>query len=210
MRKHLLILSAATLGLLGTAVVAQPSGPMADKTVTRAEAEAKAGEHFAKADVNKDGKLDQADREARKGERFKKLDTDGNGSISQAEFAAAHQGKGMGKGAGMGGEHAGMKHDGMKQGGMQQGGMRHGGKHGMRGGKGGGMMMMRMADTNKDGAITRAEFVGASLKHFDMADGNKDGSVTPDERKAAMQKMREHMKDMRGKMGARPAPAPAN
>ena len=206
MRKHLLILSAATLGLLGTAVAAQPTGPMADKTVTRAEAEAKAGEHFAKADVNKDGKLDQADREARKGERFKKLDTDGNGSISQAEFAAAHQGKGMGKGPGMGGEHAGMKHEG-----MQQGGMRHGGKH-MRGGKMGaqgmrGGMMMRMADTNKDGAITRAEFVGAAMKHFDMADGNKDGSVTPDERKAAMQKMREHMKDMRGKMGASPAPA---
>lgn len=207
MRKHLLILSAATLGLLGTAVVAQPSGPMAggpmaDKTITRAEAEAKAGDHFAKADANKDGKLDQADRAARKGEHFKKLDTDGNGSISQAEFAAAHQGKGMGKG--MGGDHDGMKHDGMKQ-----GGMRHGGKHGMRGGKMGGMMM-RMADTNKDGAITRAEFVGAALKHFDMADGNKDGSVTPDERKAAMQKMHEHMKDMRGKMGTRPAPAPAN
>ncbi|MEJ6010716.1 EF-hand domain-containing protein [Novosphingobium aquae] len=207
MRKHLLILSAATLGLLGTAVAAQPTGPMADKTVTRAEAETKAGEHFAKADVNKDGKLDQADREARKGERFKKMDTDGNGSLSQAEFAAAHQGKGMGKG--MSGDHAGMKHDGMKQ-----GGMRHGGKHGMRGGamggKMGGGMMMRMADTNNDGAITRAEFVGASLKHFDMTDANKDGSVTPDERKAAMEKMREHMKEMRGKMGARPAPAPAN
>lgn len=209
MRKHLLILSAATLGLLGTAVAAQPTGPMADKTMTRAEAETKAGEHFAQADVNKDGKLDQADREARKGERFKKLDTDGNGSISQAEFAAAHQGKGMGKGPGMGGEHAGMKHDGMKHDGMKQGGMRHGGKHGMRGGKMGGGMMMRMADTNKDGAITRAEFVGASMKHFDMTDANKDGSVTPDERKAAMQKMREHMKEMRGKMGARPAPAPA-
>ncbi len=204
MRKHLLILSAATLGLLGTAVAAQPTGPMADKTVTRAEAETKAGEHFTKADVNKDGKLDQADREARKGERFKKLDTDSNGSISQAEFASAHQGKGMGKGM-RGGDHAGMKHDGMKQ-----GGMRHGGKHGMRGGKMGGGMMMRMADTNKDGAITRAEFVGASMKHFDMTDANKDGSVTPDERKAAMQKMREHLKEMRGKMGARPAPAPAN
>jgi EF hand len=204
MRKHLLILSAATLGLLGTAVAAQPTGPMADKTMTRAEAETKAGEHFAKADVNKDGKLDQADREARKGERFKKMDTDGNGSLSQAEFAAAHQGKGM-----RGGDHAGMKHDGMGAG-QKMGGMKHrmGGRmggHGMGGG-----MMMRMADTNKDGAITRAEFVGASLKHFDMTDANKDGSVTPDERKAAMQKMREHMKEMRGKMGARPAPAPAN
>ncbi len=207
MRKHLLILSAATLGLLGTAVVAQPMGLMGDKTVTRAEAEAKAGEHFAKADINKDGKLDQADRAARQGERFKKLDTDSNGSISQAEFAAAHQGKGMGKG--MGGEHAGMKHEGMNHEGMGAGGKMGGMKHRM-GGKMGGGMMMRMADADKDGTITRAEFVGASLKHFDMSDTNKDGSVTPDERKAAMQKMHEHMKDMRGKMGAHPAPAPAN
>ncbi|MFM6931658.1 MAG: EF-hand domain-containing protein [Novosphingobium sp.] len=198
MRKHLLILSAATLGLLGTAVVAQPMGPMADKTVTRAEAEARAGEHFAKADVNKDGKLDQADRAARQGEHFKKLDSDGNGSLSQAEFAAAHQGKGKG----MGGEHAGMKHDGMEAGGKMAGM-----KHRMGGKMGGHGMMMRMADTDQDGAITRAEFVGAALKHFDMTDANKDGSVTPDERKAAMQKMREHMKDMRGKMGASPAPA---
>lgn len=199
MRKHLLILSAATLGLIGTSVAAQPAaGPMAGKTVTRAEVETKAGEHFAKADVNKDGKLDKADREARKAERFKKLDTDGNGSISQSEFAAAHQGKGMRHG----GDQAmagGMKHDGMKQ-----GGMRHGGKHGMRGGKGR-HMMMGMADANKDGTVTRAEFVSARLKHFDMTDINKDGSVSPDERKAAMQKMREHMKEMRGKMGKQPA-----
>lgn len=198
MRKNLIIISAATMGLLGTAAVAQNAvGPMADKTVTRAEAEAKAGEHFAKADVNKDGKLDKADREVRMGEHFKKMDSDGNGSISQAEFAAAHQGKGMRHG----GEHAGMKHEGMAMDG-QPGGMKH--RMAGRGGKGG-HMMMRMADADKDGTVTRAEFVSASLKRFDMTDANKDGSVSPEERKAAMQKMHEHMKDMRGKMGRQPA-----
>ncbi|MFM5929882.1 MAG: hypothetical protein ACKOPQ_03135 [Novosphingobium sp.] len=220
MRKNLLILSAATLGLIGTALAAQPANPMADKTVTRAEAQAKAGEHFAMMDVNKDGKLDKADREARQAEHFKKMDTDGNGSISQAEFAAAHAAKGtrMGDGAGKGmrhggGDHAGgMRHEGMGAGGPGAGGhgkgMHHGGESGMRGG-----MMMHMADANKDGAISRDEFVGGALKHFDMADANKDGKVTPDERKAARQTMREHMKQMRDKMGAMhqgtPPPPPA-
>ncbi|MFM5930095.1 MAG: EF-hand domain-containing protein [Novosphingobium sp.] len=214
MRKKLLILSAATLGLIGSAVAAQPVNPMADKTVTRAEAEAKASEHFAKMDVNKDGKLDKADREARQAEHFKKMDTDGNGSISQAEFAAAHAAKGEGKGMRHGGQHqgaqGGMPHEGMGAGGHggPGKGMRHGGKHGKRGG-----MMMHMADANKDGAISRDEFVGGALKHFDMADANKDGKVTPEERKAAHQKMREHMKQMRDKMGAMrqgtPPPPPA-
>ncbi len=210
MKKHLLIISAASLGLLGTAVAAQTAAPMANKTITRAEAEAKAKEHFAKMDANNDGKLDKADREARQIEHFKKLDTDSNGSISQSEFLAAHQG--MGKGMGM--HHGGgdgpmagspdMKHEGHDIG---KSGMRPGGKRDM-GGHMGGMMMLHMADTNKDGAISRDEFVGSALKHFDMADTNKDGSVTPDERKAAMQKMHEHMKQMRGKMGAMQHGAP--
>ena len=38
---------------------------MGDKTVTRAEAEARAREVFARLDVNHDGKLDKADREGR-------------------------------------------------------------------------------------------------------------------------------------------------
>ena len=60
------------------------------------------------------------------------------------------------------------------------------------------MMMVRMADANKDGTITRDEFVGGMLKHFDMADANKDGKITPDERRAAMMKMHEQMKGMKG------------
>lgn len=214
MKKHLLIISAASLGLLGTAVAAQIAAPMAAKTITRAEAEAKAKEHFAKMDANNDGKLDKADREARQIEHFKKLDTDSNGSISQSEFLAAHQGMGKGMDMNHGGGDGpmaggpGMKHEGHD---MSKGGMRHAGKRGMgdrMGGNMGGMMMLHMADTNKDGAISRDEFVGSALKHFDMADTNKDGSVTPDERKAAMQKMHEHMKQMRGKMGAMQHGAP--
>ncbi len=77
------------------------------------------------------------------------------------------------------------------------------GKHG--GGKRG-MMMLRMADTNKDGAITRDEFLAAHGKHFDMTDTNKDGRISPEERKAQAAKMRE----MHGKRGAGRTAPPAN
>lgn len=172
---------------------------MGDKTVTRAEAETRAREAFAKLDVNNDGKIDKADREAKMAEHFKKMDTDGNGSISQAEFMASHERK---PGGGMGMDH---KMGGPKMGeGMErpEGGMHEGMGGGMRGGKRGAMMgyvMLRMADTNKDGAVTRDEFVAAALAHFDKADANHDGKVTPEERQAAMKAMHENMGH--GKMG---------
>jgi Ca2+-binding EF-hand superfamily protein len=50
--------------------------------------------------------------------------------------------------------------------------------------------MTRMADTNNDGSITRAEFEAAALKHFATADANSDGQVTREERQAAHAKMR--------------------
>ncbi len=217
MKKLTLTISAVALALAGTAYAAQEGGmrmkdPMGDKTVTRAEAEAKAKEHFAMMDVNSDGKLDKADHAARQLEHFKKMDTDRNGSISQAEFLAAHQ-------RGPGNEHSGMGGPDGKMAmpherGAHEGGPRGaGGKHGKRGMDGGHkMMMLHMADANKDGVITRDEMVGGMLKHFDMTDTNKDGKVTPEERRAAMAKMHEHMKSMKGGMkhGMNPPPPPAN
>jgi len=58
--------------------------------------------------------------------------------------------------------------------------------------------MMGMADTNKDGAVSRDEFLTGHARHFDMADANKDGSLTAEEREAAHAKMREHMRGMKG------------
>jgi len=196
MKKITLALSAAALAIAGTALYAEAPAkhgmgrgmgdhpmmmdPMGDKTVTRAEATAKAGEMFDKMDANHDGKLDKADREARQAGHFDKIDADHNGSISRDEFLAAHQMQPMAEG--------GLNHE------M---GQRMGGK--MRGQ--GAMMMLRMADANKDGAISKDEFIAAALKHFDMADANHDGSLTPEERKAAMAMMREHMGHRRAGMG---------
>lgn len=189
MNKTILGIALLTTGLAGVAV-AQPQGPgpmadpFGDKTVTKAEMQAHASEMFAKMDSNKDGKLDQADRAAHKAQMharmFDMIDANKDGNISRAEFDAAHQKMGGGDGMkGMRGQHDGM--------GMGQG-MGKGAK-----------MMMRMADTNKDGAVSRDEFLASHAMMFDHADTNKDGKLTPEERKAHHAAMRQHM----GKRGER-------
>ncbi|MBS0476988.1 MAG: EF-hand domain-containing protein [Proteobacteria bacterium] len=193
---------AVVLALGGIAHAAQEQrgwgGPSANVTETRAEAQAKAEAMFDRMDLNKDGKLDQADRAAMMAKKFDEIDTDHNGSISRDEFAAAHQR--MEKGG-----HEG--HDGGDRMAMRGEGRGHRSGHGEMGG-----MMSHMADANKDGTVTRQEFVAGALKRFDAADTNKDGKVTPEERKAAFAKMRTMMKSMRGGPGGDmpPPPPPAN
>lgn len=46
---------------------------------------------------------------------------------------------------------------------------------------GGGMGMMRMADANGDGVVTRAEYVAAVDARFARMDANHDGMLSPDE-----------------------------
>ncbi len=190
MKKAILGLSLAAIGLAGAAYAQMPTDrtdPMGDKTVTKAEMQAKSGEMFAKMDANKDGKLDAADRTAHKSQMFEKLDTDKNGAVSKEEFAAAHKG-----------------HEGQKDMRVERGG---------RGGK----MMLHMADANKDGAISRDEFTAAHARMFDAADTDKDGKLTPAERKAHHGKMRGMMGKQSGQRsgghgmhGDMPPPPPAN
>lgn len=85
-----------------------------------------------------------------------------------------------------------------------------GGKHGMgHGHKGMGMMMFEKADTNHDGAVTKAEAMAAVMTHFDEVDTNKDGQISADERKAAHEKMRAEFQAHKADRQAPPAP-PAN
>jgi len=204
MKTLTLAVSAVTLALAGAAYAASGAAPeglgngpgmMMNKTITRAEAQTMAAAMFDKMDANRDGKLDKADHEAKLLERFKALDTDGNGQLSAAEFLAGHA-KGEGMGTGMG---AGMNEGPGMRGKM--GAKMGGGKMGMGGHGREGMMMMHMADANKDGTVTRDEFIAAHLKHFDTMDTNKDGSLTPDERKAGMAKMGGMMGGKRGGPG---------
>lgn len=171
----------ATTAVAGIASAA--SGPNArDGVTTRAEAQSHAGQMFAQMDANKDGKIDSADRAAHQAAMFDGLDTNKDGSISRDEFNAGHANRGPGARAERGGEPP-MRGERMG---------RRGGGHGM------GMMMVRMADADKDGSVTQAELTTAALAHFDKADANKDGQLTREERRAAHRQMREHMGKMRG------------
>ncbi|AKM11259.1 EF-hand domain-containing protein [Croceicoccus naphthovorans] len=172
-KKTMIAAGVATLAL-GTVAYAAP-GMMKDAgPMSLADAQTKSGEMFAKMDVNGDGQLDQADRDARKAQRFAKLDTDGDGSISEAEFAAHHEMRGKrGDGDGMRGHHG-----------------KRGGHHGMR-------MMGKMADTNNDGVITRAEFDAGVASHFAKMDADGNGTVTVEERKAAREAMKAKWQERR-------------
>ena len=199
MKKLSIGLSLLALAIAGTAVAAAEHAPgmdpMGDKTITKAEFLTKHGEMFDMMDANKDGKLNEADRAAHQAQMFDKIDTDKNGSISRSEFEAAHQNGPDGPGG----------QDGMKR------------EHGKHDGKIG-MMMMHMADANKDGTVTRDEFLAAAGKHFDMMDANKDGKLTKEERQAGHQKMRGMMGGKRvgpgghagHDMGDMPPPPPSN
>ncbi|WP_150294976.1 EF-hand domain-containing protein [Sphingobium estronivorans] len=159
-----------------------------DGTLTKAELTAALEARFTRLDANRDGKIDQTDRDMlrqqRLDERFAAMDSDKNGQISKAEFMAAHPGRdGMrdhmgpgGRGWGHGGPGRGM----------------------MRGGLDGGMQ--------KDGAMTKAEFMARPLAMFDKADTNHDGKVTADEMKAARAAFRDGWKDRKGPT----PPPPAN
>lgn len=164
---------------------------------TRAEAEARAAQAFAKMDANGDGQINAADREARAKQRFAKVDADGNGQLSFEETQAAREAHGAKRGE----RRAEMKARAGGQGGAHASAGEHGGKHGHKGKRGGkrGQMakaMLMKADANGDKSISQAEFTAAALARFDATDANKDGTVTADERKA-------HMQEMRGKMKAR-------
>lgn len=201
MRKFTLAATAAVLattaavGYVTVPALAQAGG---DGTATWAEAKAKADTMWVRLDVNKDGKLDQSDRDAKTGEMFAKIDTNKDGSINKDEFVAHHRTMMDGKGMDAKGDKppmAGMDHDGpdgMEHGGMGGHGGRHHGGRGMGGGMGHGgpMAMLMMADANKDGTITRAEYDTAVKAHFDKADANHDGKITREERRAAFKSMR--------------------
>jgi Ca2+-binding EF-hand superfamily protein len=193
--------AAAVALLAGTTALAQatdaaqaPQRPMADEVLTRAELQTKVRSHFAKADANRDGVLTAGEIGKRGGRMhrrmaamhggdgthadpsamFDRVDANHDGSISREEFAAHHQVR-IEKRVVSRGDMAADATAGRR---MHR-------RHGMAG-----MMMLKKADSNKDGRVTLAEAEGAALHHFDTADANHDGQVTRDERRQMRQQMR--------------------
>lgn len=159
-----------------------------DGTVTKAALTAELEKRFAALDTDKDGKITPEERKAamekRFDERFAKMDTDGNGQLSKDELKAARA-----------------AHDGPKG--------RFGRGKGWHGGPMGGMGGGPRGDADRDGTVTRAEFLARPLAMFDRLDVDKDGTVTAQERQAAMASfrkgpgMRHH-----GPAGEMPPPPP--
>ena len=218
MKKLILGASAAAMMLgAGALYAAAPDAKMppmrgeADRDVTWADAKTKADGMWAKLDVNGDGKLDQADRDAKTAKKFDEVDTNHDGAISRDEFTAHHRGmKGPMGGADMPPPPPPGAESPMAGG--PDGPMR--GHHGMRGGHGGrdmmgGPMLAMMADADRNGTVTRAEYDAAVKAHFDAADANHDGKITREERRAAFRAMRPRARDgepMSGPMGDMPPP----
>ena len=201
---------AQTTPVAQTAPAAQPAAPptpmahpMADRTMTRAEALQMVRDHFGRMDANKDGSITTDEIDALHAERakdfdkfkergqpmelgdpnaaFDRLDTDKNGAISREEFAKGREQRIERRMVIR--EERDPAHQGAKTGKEARRAMR---MHGM-GGMGGHMIVM--ADSNKDGRITLAEAEAMALQHFDEMDSNKDGQVTREERRAGRKVM---------------------
>ncbi len=57
--------------------------------------------------------------------------------------------------------------------------------------------MLRAADADGDGAITRAEFDAAIAAQFARVDADGNGAITAEERQASRAQMRERMQQRR-------------
>ena len=142
--------------------------PQAD--ISRAAYLERAGQMFDRMDINHDGRLSPEDRAAMADARFSRMDTDGNGAISRTEWNAGadmNQRRETRRGGAAAANNA-----------TQNPLPPIGPRAGM------GMRMMRGADANNDGVITREEFLAAAAQRFDRLDTDHNGTLTGAEKMA--------------------------
>ena len=191
MRK-IVTLSLAAAVLIGAGGVAFAQAERG-APATRAEVEQRIAEAFARMDANDDGVLSQADRDARRQERFARRDANGDGELGPADREARQKQVfdriDADKSGGISFEELSAAREQRQELRAERG---RGPRLGMRGaGRRGAARLGRDADTNRDGAITQAEFASAALARFDRVDVNKDGTIGADERPARRMMRRE-------------------
>ena len=175
MRKLILSLAAGATALaFGGVAYAQPAEAPSHE-FTRAAVEQRADRAFDKLDANHDGKLDQADGEAREKVRFDRIDANHDGVVTYAEFTASRAQFDQARKERVVQQSADGERSARDE------------RRGFAGHRG---AFARMADADKDGAVTKAEFQASALQRFDRLDANHDGTVTADEAKAARDNMR--------------------
>lgn len=172
------LLTATAIGAMLTAGIAvamqtetayPPRAPL-----TKAQMLARADARFAALDTNKDGQLSAQELEAGRGEgrrggrMLAHADANKDGLISRAEHRAAAEARF----ARVDADKDGAIEAGEGRRGFREGSKREGRWFGMRGHR-----MAMLADANRDGAISRAEFDAAAAQRFARLDTNRDGKL---------------------------------
>jgi EF-hand domain pair len=164
---------AATAALATAPATTTPADPKA--AISRADAQVQAQLLFERLDGNRDGKFDQADREVTRVSLFERLDTDHNGQLSKSEFLAFKSAEMVAECTWPAVAKAAEAAPGTRS--------SANGRRQM------GMAIAHIADANRDGTVSRDEFVARMLAQFDQADANRDGKLLPQERVEAQATM---------------------
>lgn len=132
-------------------------------------------------DTDRDGKVTKEEVSAEFERRFAEADINSDGKIDDADLPPMMRGRNA----------------------ISEGrfGMGRGGRHGM----GSGLGLLRRADTDKDGVITKEEVAALADRNFALWDWNKDGVIDQADRDALRKEMVEYAaKRMAHRMGAGP------
>lgn len=137
-------------------------------------------------DADKDGKVSKAELTTFEEKKFAEIDADKDGSLTPGEFRAYRK-------AAMEAfrkdhprpEREEAKADGDKKPSGERAEGKEGKPHHAKGpgrhGKGGAMRLIRMADTDENGQVSKAEATAATEKFFAFMDTNKDGAISIDD-----------------------------